>query len=217
MQFKAIQESLAKNSLAEVQTKRDNTIRLIKEENIITSQIKSKIALLEKENQALYSMYSKEENGGKIKKLNSLLNRAKFFAGMTNVQGEGIVISMDDSSVPAKDRLDSNPNWFVVHDKDIIRVINELRKNGAEAISINGERLVSTSAQVCMGPTIMINNKRYITPFEIKAIGNSRQMYEGIINSDIYKELVRFSLPISVNVSNDVLINKYELNTLIGG
>ena len=54
----------------------------------------------------------------------------------------------------------------------MLRVINELRAAGAEAISINGERLVSTSEIRCAGPTLSVNNNRSAPPYVILAIGN---------------------------------------------
>ena len=64
-------------------------------------------------------------------------------------------------------------NLYVIHDEDILRVVNELRAAGAEAISLNGQRLTATSEIRCAGPTMSVNNVRSAAPFEIIAIGDS--------------------------------------------
>ena len=66
-------------------------------------------------------------------------NELKFQACATALAGEGVIIKMEDSTRDAK--AGENPNLYVIHDDDILRVVNELRAAGAEAISINEQRL----------------------------------------------------------------------------
>ena len=63
------------------------------------------------------------------------------------------------------------PSWFIIHDYDIRTILNELKTAGAQAIAINGERVVPMSEQICVGPTIIINDNRYPVPYIIEAIG----------------------------------------------
>ena len=98
------------------------------------------------------------------------LERLKEFAGEVPLEGKGIQLILDDSKVTAQ--VGENPNLYIIHDDDLLRVINELRAAGAEAISINGERLVSTSEIRCAGPTLSVNNNRSAPPYVILAIGN---------------------------------------------
>lgn len=63
-----------------------------------------------------------------------------------------------------------NPNLYLVHDEDILKVVNELRAAGAEAISINGQRLIANSEIICSGPTIRVNRRPLAPPFVIKAL-----------------------------------------------
>ncbi len=92
-------------------------------------------------------------------------------AGSVPVEGPGVVLTIMDSSrkmtVP-----DDNQNFYVVHDEDMLKIINELRAAGAEAISINGQRMVATTEIRCAGPTISVNNTRSAPPFIVSAIGN---------------------------------------------
>ena len=80
---------------------------------------------------------------GSDEALESEVERLKEFAGEVPLEGKGIQLILDDSKVTAQ--VGENPNLYIIHDDDLLRVINELRAAGAEAISINGERLVSTS------------------------------------------------------------------------
>lgn len=63
-------------------------------------------------------------------------DRMKLMAGTTDVEGEGIEILLDDSNIAKKSG--ENPNLYIIHDEDLLRVLNELRAAGAEAISVNG-------------------------------------------------------------------------------
>ena len=67
----------------------------------------------------------------------------RYRAALVPLRGEGVIVRMDDSARPAKSG--ENPNLYVIHDDDLLRVINELRAAGAEAISVNGQRLTGVS------------------------------------------------------------------------
>ena len=99
-------------------------------------------------------------------------------AGLTPLVGEGVIVRMDDSTASSK--AGENPNLYVIHDDDLLRVINELRAAGAEAISLNGQRLIGTSEIRCAGPTLSVNNVRSAPPFIIHAIGDKHAL-EGAI------------------------------------
>ena len=96
-------------------------------------------------------------------------DRMKLMAGTTDVEGEGIEILLDDSNIAKKSG--ENPNLYIIHDEDLLRVLNELRAAGAEAISVNDQRIVAMSEIRCAGPTISVNNVRSAPPYVIKAIG----------------------------------------------
>ena len=64
---------------------------------------------------------------------------------------------------------------YIIHDEDLLRVLNELCAAGAEAISINDQRIVATTEVRCAGPTVSVNNVRSAPPYVIKAIGNPKK------------------------------------------
>lgn len=99
----------------------------------------------------------------------SQLEAARMLAGVVAVEGPGIVITMQDSQTAANSADIAN---YIVHEQDVRLVVNELRAAGAEAISINGQRLVSNSEIRCIGPTIIVNGIKSAAPFVVTAIGN---------------------------------------------
>lgn len=107
------------------------------------------------------------------------LRQAELLAGMTEVTGPGVVVTLDDmqqSAIPEND----DPNAYVVHDSDLLMVLNELRDAGAEAISINGERVLATSEVRCAGSVVSVNNNRISAPFVIRAIGDPEKLSAGL-------------------------------------
>ena len=95
-------------------------------------------------------------------------------AGETEMEGKGIVFTLDDSKQAAKSG--ENKNLYIIHDEDLLRVVNELRAAGAEAISLNGQRLIGSSEIRCVGPTVLVNERRLAAPFVISAIGNPQTL-----------------------------------------
>ncbi|HEY9765754.1 MAG TPA: DUF881 domain-containing protein, partial [Chroococcales cyanobacterium] len=88
----------------------------------------------------------------------------------TALKGPGVEISIDDSSKPLKKGED--PNTAIVHNDDLLRLTNELRSGGSEAIAINDQRLIDSSEIACAGSTILVNRSRIIPPFVVRAIGD---------------------------------------------
>ncbi|TQR16476.1 DUF881 domain-containing protein [Psychrobacillus vulpis] len=84
-------------------------------------------------------------------------------------QGKGIAVSLQDG---AYNPSQENPNEYIVHESHVFKVINELKISGAEAISINGQRLHSNSFIRCTGPVITVDGKTFPAPFVIEAVGD---------------------------------------------
>jgi uncharacterized protein YlxW (UPF0749 family) len=97
------------------------------------------------------------------------LEAARMMAGVVPVEGPGIVVTLQDNQNASNSPDVTN---YIVHEQDVRLVVNELRAAGAEAISINGQRLVSNSAIRCVGPTIIVNGIKSAAPFVITAIGD---------------------------------------------
>lgn len=112
------------------------------------------------------------------KNLNQDLQETKLFAGLSEVTGPGVVVSLTDSK---KDRLIGvDPQSYLIHDRDIRDVVNELRAAGAEAISVNGQRITVSSSIRCAGPIILINQEEMAMPFTIQAIGEPDKLLSAL-------------------------------------
>lgn len=108
----------------------------------------------------------------KAKLLNQALQEAKFLAGLTPVEGPGVEVVLQDSKKrpPLNSPLDIEN--FIIHDSDLQRVVNELHAAGAEAVAINGQRIIANTAIRCVGPTIQVNSIALSSPYVIHAIGD---------------------------------------------
>ena len=125
------------------------------------------------------------------------------------MEGEGIIVKLEDSSATAK--AGENPNLYLIHDDDLLKVINELRAAGAEAISINGQRLIGTSEIRCAGPTLSVNNVRSAPPFEIRAIGDSKSLESAIrMRGGVAETLKVWGIQLEVSTSQSVYIPAYK-------
>jgi uncharacterized protein YlxW (UPF0749 family) len=100
--------------------------------------------------------------------------------GLRAVRGAGIAVTLDDAdSAPSG----ADANEALVHQSDIQAVVNALWAGGAEAVSINEQRLIATSAVHCVGPTLLLNGEVYSPPFRVAAIGPSRTMQQRLDSS----------------------------------
>lgn len=118
-----------------------------------------------------YETGSGETDDKVNKTIKEELDMVKLFYGITKVKGQGITIILDDNrSGDSSTQLATNNS--VVHNIDLYEVFNELRNSGAEAIAINGYRIVAESTVTCEGPTIKIDGNDIVPPFEIDVIGN---------------------------------------------
>ena len=145
-------------------TVQQRTIRMDRVEDL-SERLKG----METENKLLLQEINELRKKGADHVADHALARLQLLAGTTEVEGAGIEIVLDDSNIPKK--ANENPNLYIIHDEDLLRVLNELRAAGAEAISLNDQRIVAMSEVRCAGPTVSVNNVRSAPPYVIKAIG----------------------------------------------
>lgn len=137
------------------------------------------------------------------------LKKSNMAAGLVPVEGQGIVVTLNDS--PRTVQIDEDPNALIIHDKDILRVVNELKASGAEAISVNGERIMAMSEIRCAGTTILVNSNKIGPPFVIQAIGDPQMLESGLsIKGGIVEELKYYSLQVQIQKSEQVKIPAYS-------
>ena len=129
------------------------------------------------------------------------------FLGLTDVVGDGVIITVKDSQVKvATDNISS----YLVHDGDLREIISELSNAGAEAISINGQRIVSSTYIECAGNVISINGEKISSPFVIKAIGNQESLY-GLTRPGGYLQIMtQATIPVEIKKQTNIKIEKYN-------
>ena len=119
----------------------------------------------------------------------------------------GVIVTLKDSKTNSANVL--NINDLLVHDLDVLSVINELKNAGAEAISINDQRIISTTAISCEGNVININGEKVGVPFTIKAIGLPESL-DALSRPGGYLEILkRYGIEAELKKSNDITIPKY--------
>ena len=91
-------------------------------------------------------------------------------SGLTELVGPGVEVIIDDSNRDLS--LWEDVNDVLVHDSDVLLILNDLLAAGAEAISLNGHRIVHTSAVSCGGYIVHVNGVPAAKPFRIQAIGD---------------------------------------------
>ncbi len=117
---------------------------------------------------------------GAASALNQELKDAQAFSGLTEVAGPGVQITLTDDTHQTVST--SNPTSLnnLIHDTDIAEVVNELKIAGAEAVAVNGQRIVSNSTIRCVGPVIQINGVPAAPPYAVQAIGSPSELYSGL-------------------------------------
>lgn len=127
------------------------------------------------------------KNNIELEELENNIRNANKGAGLTEVTGPGIILTLQDSTLNSSSYLGDAAD-LLIHDGTIINILNELTNQGAEAISINDERIISTTAIECDGGVVKVNGKKISVPFVIKAIGYPEQL-AGIYRAGGYIEV----------------------------
>ena len=175
------------------------------------AELKARIADLRRQIGELQS--ANAQGASALKEVNGRIERARIASGMTALEGPGIVATLSDSTdatVPPNE----DPANYIIHDYDLRDVLNALWAAGAEAISLNGERLVSTSSLYCVGTTILCNATRLSPPYEVRAIGDAEALEAAVRNAPQMEKLNQramiYDLPITVERSDKVEVPAYN-------
>jgi uncharacterized protein YlxW (UPF0749 family) len=196
---KVVSQSLVNNDL------RDQVLKWKEKYDVAYQELQNSQKKLEEARQSASSNTAgSEEKEEQIKNNNMLI-------GLTDVQGEGIIITLKDNTNVTADSLSitDDVSYYLVHDGDLISIVNELKNAGAEAISINDQRIVSTTSITCQGNVISVNNEKVSSPFVIKAIGSSSYMNSALTRPGGLMASLSSYLITSVKQSNNVEISKY--------
>ncbi len=178
----------------------------------------SSVARLSAERAALAARIDSTHGRSTNRALAAMLNRSaelSLQAGLVPVHGPGLVVTLTDAQRDANGRFprDASPDDLVVHQQDIQAVLDALWSAGAEAIQMQDQRLIATSAPRCVGNTLLLNGRTYSPPYTIAAIGDPAGMQAALAGAPLvtlYKQyVVRFGLGYDEAVKSDLRIAGY--------
>lgn len=175
------------------------TLRTLNErEAALTKQIDE---LNEKYNNLLLSVPTENEEYHVLtKKLLAQNEKYSIYSGMTDVSGMGLRITLEDGDSIGEVLTEER----IVHDSTLLRVVEGLRESGAQAISINEERVTATTAFTCVGTSIKVGGRKLYAPYVIKAIGGEA-FCESFKETSVYELLttapIKFEMQENINVS----------------
>lgn len=104
-----------------------------------------------------------------VRQLNDELQHARIASGLLALQGTGIVFQLEDSVQPVKPG--ANEADYLVTARDIRTLVEELWLAGAEAVSVNGERIAQSSGIIDIGGSTLVNSAFIAPPYQVSAIG----------------------------------------------
>lgn len=143
------------------------------------------------------------KNEEEIKKNQKLL-------GLTDVSGQGLIINLDENRDIDSSKV-VNISGYLVHEEDLLYIVNELFNAGADAVSINDQRVVNTTPILCDGNIIRINGKMVGIPLTIKAIGYPERMDYALTRPGGYLEIMsNDGIKVSVEKSENINIPKFD-------
>ena len=111
-------------------------------------------------------------------------------AGLLPQVGPGVTVTLSDAPQETSASSPDNPNLLLVHQQDIQAVVNAMWKGGAQAITIQGQRVVSTTGIRCIGNSVQLQGVPYSQPYVISAVGDPAALTDAIAR-DSYLQVYR--------------------------
>lgn len=187
-------DSNLKKSLLQTKTNYEDSVKKLADTDKELENLRNNVLNIE----------SDVETQEKIKKYEIIL-------GLTKVQGEGVTITVADNN-EQKDNssfASINNSNYLVHDGNLVAIINELKIAGAEAISISGKRIVNSTSINCAGNVIQINGEKVGSPFVINAIGDKDLLYGELTkNGGTLYKLKKYGVLTSIKKADSIEIDK---------
>jgi len=198
---------------ADPSTSKNNTlIEVIKTLEKETSDLETQVANMNKKLQQAIAV--KGASAEDIAELQDSIEQLSFIAEQTPVTGPCLVITINDNVAGAEaakeaNPLTYNPENYIVHDTDLRYLLNDISYI-ADAIAINGQRLVNSSHIRCVGTTIMVNSTRMAPPYIISLIGPPELLEEALLSSTQYNYLKNNNIPIEIKKEESAVLPAYS-------
>lgn len=116
----------------------------------------------------------------RVRRAQRQADRFRDAAGLVERSGPGITVTLADAPEDVRDSSTEDPNLLVVHQQDIQAVVNAMWKGGATAVTIEGQRIVSTTGIRCEGNAVLLQGVPYSQPYDISAVGDPASMVAAI-------------------------------------
>lgn len=184
----------------------------------VINQLEAETLALESDIEALRSELSGQTDNSittdeYIARLQQELAQIQLLSGQSAVTGGGITITLNDNTAGAEAAKQSDPaNYYpenyIIHDSNLRYLLNDISYL-ADAIAINGQRIVDTSDIRCVGTVIIINSTRIAPPYEISLIGSAALLEGALQESSQYIYLKNKNMPIRVTRQNEMLLPAY--------
>jgi len=136
-------------------------------------------------------------------------------AGLTELTGPGVVVTLTDAPRDADGKYPAgaSPDDLVVHQQDVQSVLNALWAGGAEAVAMQDQRIVNTSAPRCIGNTLLLHGRTYSPPYVVTAIGDPARLAATLANEPgikMFKQYaVRYGLGYTQQQSDRLTVPAY--------
>lgn len=150
-----------------------------------------------------------------VNEINQEINLNKEVLGYTSVKGPGLKMTLvDGTGEKFNNSITEQSNEYIrsriIHDIDMIATVNELKNAGAEAISLNGQRIISNTDIYCSWAFLSVNGVKTPAPFYITAIGNKEVMKKYLLSSESYlKRLTNRGINVNIYEEDEVVIPAY--------
>jgi uncharacterized protein YlxW (UPF0749 family) len=187
---------------------------LIEQRDAAVARQQEQLALLQQQVQALTDQAA--SRNGEVAAALTEGQQGVVSAGVTAIVGPGVSVTLDDAPPQAGGGLPSGATAddLVIHQSDVQGVVNALWAAGADGVAIMGQRLIGTSAVICVGNTLLLQGRTYSPPFVVTAIGSAGQMRQALAGStevQLLKAAVDdFGLTYSVSDQRSVDLPAYD-------
>ncbi len=124
-----------------------------------------------------------EIDSPRLRELERQIDELAVSAGMTGLAGPGLTVTLDDAPLDQSLPEGFDTNRLLVHQEDLQAVVNAMWAGGAEGISLQGQRIISTTGIKCVGNSVLLQGVPYAPPYEIVAVGDDARMYDALLTS----------------------------------
>lgn len=191
------------------------------EQEVILENLRTRSAILEQQMtkqqerialyEGAYDVPSKSADENRTASLEAYLNETtqtlQILDGSLAIQGPGVRVTLMDSD--REIQKGENPNQFLVHNSDVLQVLNELRVAGAEGIALNGFRVTEHSTVNCGGAVINVDGNLSTPPFVIEAIGDSEKLSLYLNSDESVIQILKYSeIKVNIEKSESLYLDK---------